>query len=150
MGMRKGWLYTREEIMWFVKNNSKFIWNKEEQYNLLEYRPNKKKFFGGEPISKYNRYTNIWTDITEESFNTKYKSFKNIGHFTPKPIQSIERIIKLHSKEDDIVLDCFGGSGTTAIACINLNRNYILIEKDKEIFSIAQNRIKEHLEKLKC
>ena len=33
IGMRKGWLYTREEIMWWVKDNKKFIWNKNEQYS---------------------------------------------------------------------------------------------------------------------
>ncbi len=37
IGMRRGWLYTREEIMWFVKDNKKFIWNKKEQYSTEKY-----------------------------------------------------------------------------------------------------------------
>ena len=40
IGMRKGWLYTREEVMWWVKDNKKFIWNKEEQYSEEPQAPN--------------------------------------------------------------------------------------------------------------
>ena len=53
----------------------------------------------------------------------------------------MERIIKLHTKENDLVLDCFAGSGTTGVACKRLNRNFILIEKEKEYFSIIEDRL---------
>ena len=45
------------------------------------------------------------------------------------------------SNEGDTVLDCFMGSGTTGVACKNLNRNFIGIEKDETYFKIAQDRI---------
>jgi site-specific DNA-methyltransferase (adenine-specific) len=142
IGMRKGWLYTREEVMWFVKNNKKFIWNVDGQYSE-ELRLHKHGFNGGKTKSEFKRWTNVWTDVVEESFDTKFKSSTNVGHFTPKPLKAIERIIKLHTKEHDIVLDCFMGSGTTAIAAINLNRNFIGFELDSDICSAANNRIKE-------
>lgn len=66
-------------------------------------------------------------------------------HNTMKPIKLIERFIKLSSNENDVVLDMFMGSGTTAIACINTNRNYIGFEMDKEFYNISQERIKEHM-----
>ena len=53
----------------------------------------------------------------------------------------MEYLIKLVSKEGAVVLDPFLGSGTTAIACINLNRNWIGIEREKEYIEIAQARI---------
>ena len=67
---------------------------------------------------------------------------KKIGHITPKPIELIKNIIKHSTDEGDLVLDCFGGSGTLAVACEELNRNFILIEKNKEYCKIAKNRLK--------
>ena len=64
-------------------------------------------------------------------------------HPTQKPADIIERIIKTSSNENATVLDCFMGSGTTAIACINTNRNYIGFELDKGYFDIANKRIQD-------
>lgn len=53
----------------------------------------------------------------------------NIDHPTPKKVNIVEQIMKNISNENDLILDCFSGSGTTAIACHNLKRNFICIEK---------------------
>lgn len=66
-------------------------------------------------------------------------------HPTQKPIDLMEYLIKTFSNENDIILDNCAGSGTTAIACINLNRKYILIEKERKYFDIIENRIKNHI-----
>lgn len=140
MGNRKGWLYTREEILWYVKDNKKFIWNKEEQYHNFCGTSNesKKRFKEGKGL----RISNVWTDIKEQQLNGK--NDKQL-HLTPKPVKAIERIIKVHTKENDIVLDCFMGSGTTAIACINTNRNYLGFELNKDYYELAKNRINKHI-----
>ena len=65
-------------------------------------------------------------------------------HPTQKPVALFEYLIKTYTNEGDLVLDNCAGSGTTAIACLNTNRNYILIEKDLEYYRIAKKRIKEH------
>ncbi len=142
IGMRKGWLYTREEIMWFVKNNKKFIWNKKEQYDSEKFVGERKFGFkehknGYKILSEYKRISNIWDNIPETSWNWKNK----MPHFTSKPVKAIERIIKLHTQKNDIVLDCFAGSGTTGIACKNMKRNYILIEKEPEYVNICKQRL---------
>ena len=62
-------------------------------------------------------------------------------HPTQKPIDLWEWLIKTYSNEGDLVLDPFMGSGTTGIACINTNRNFIGIEKDKKYFEIAKKRL---------
>lgn len=64
-------------------------------------------------------------------------------HSCEKPINILEKIIKTSSNENDTVLDCFMGSGSTGVACINTNRKFIGIEKDEKYFKIACNRIKE-------
>lgn len=70
--------------------------------------------------------------------------FKNesVGlHPTQKPINLIEYLIKTYTNVDDTVLDFTMGSGTTGVACFNLGRRFIGIEKDEDFFDIASNRI---------
>jgi len=62
-------------------------------------------------------------------------------HPTQKPIELMEYLVKTYTNPHDEVLDFAMGSGTTGLACKNLNRNFIGIEKIKEYFDIAQNRI---------
>ncbi len=63
-------------------------------------------------------------------------------HPTQKPIDLVEWLLKTYSNENEIILDNCMGSGTTGIACLNTNRNFIGIEKEKEYFDIAEKRIK--------
>ena len=67
-------------------------------------------------------------------------------HPTQKPIAFFEYLIKTYTNEGDTVLDCCAGSGTTVIACLNTNRNYICIEKEKKYFDIMKERITKHNE----
>ena len=60
---------------------------------------------------------------------------------TQKPVALIEYLIKTYTNEQETVLDFCMGSGTTGVACKNLNRNFIGIEKDADYFKIAQDRI---------
>lgn len=62
-------------------------------------------------------------------------------HPTQKPVQLMEHLLKIHSNENDIVLDPFAGSGSTGVACANLNRRFLGIELDKKYFEIAKERI---------
>ena len=72
---------------------------------------------------------------------TNRKDKKAFGHPTIKPLALIDKYLINHSKEGDVVLDPFMGSGTTGVACKNLNRKFIGIEKDETYFKIAQDRI---------
>lgn len=62
-------------------------------------------------------------------------------HPTQKPLALIEELVKTYSNESDTVLDNCMGSGTTGVACKNLNRNFYGIEKEKKYFDIAKERI---------
>jgi DNA modification methylase len=70
-----------------------------------------------------------------------YPPAENLGHITPKPVELIENIIRHSSNEGDIVLDCFIGSGTTAVAAARLNRNFIGFERESEYVRIANQRL---------
>jgi len=66
-------------------------------------------------------------------------------HITQKPLSLIEKLVTNSTKENDIVLDPFMGSGTTGVACVNTNRNFIGMELDENYFNIAKERIDQVL-----
>ena len=77
----------------------------------------------------------VWTFPTE--------SAKKIGHPAPFPIELPHRLINLYTYEDDVVLDPFCGSGTTCVAAIQNNRNYIGYDNVEEYVNLANDRISE-------
>jgi DNA modification methylase len=66
---------------------------------------------------------------------------KSSLHPTQKPVALFEYLIKTYTNEGDLVLDNCAGSGTTGVACKNLNRNFILIEKEPEYIDIINKRL---------
>ena len=83
------------------------------------------------------------TDVGKGSFTEKgLQPGKNI-HPTVKPVTLMSYLVTLGSRKNDVVLDPFSGSGTTGIACVFSERNYILIEREKEYFEILKARIKK-------
>lgn len=66
-------------------------------------------------------------------------------HPTQKPIELLEYLIKTYTNENEVVLDNCMGSGSTGVACINTNRNFIGIELDEKYFEIAKKRIEDVL-----
>ena len=84
-------------------------------------------------INEYKIKANIWS----------YTNHNKTGHPAPFPEKLAEDHIISWSNECDIILDPFMGSGTVGVACKNLNRDFIGIEKEKEYYKIATKRIKE-------
>jgi len=88
---------------------------------------------------KYEKYTQEYTNYPRQHLEIASESLTI--HPTQKPLALMEYLIKTYSNEDDTVLDFCMGSGTTGVACKNLNRNFIGIEKEEKYFNIATNRI---------
>jgi len=85
--------------------------------------------------------------IGKRDTNVLYFDRENdLFHPTQKPVSINGYLIKKSSAPKDIILDPFAGSGTTAIACIRLNRKYILIEKEEKYCEIAARRIETELD----
>jgi len=87
-------------------------------------------------------YSNLKNPGSVKYFNNREK---NRGlHPTQKPVALFEYLIKTYTNENDLVLDNCIGSGTTAVACQNLKRNFIGIEKEEKYCEIAKKRIEEN------
>ena len=94
----------------------------------------------------FNRLSDTY-DRCEYEYPLVSKS-ERVGHTTQKPIALMEEILRRHTNEGELVLDPFAGSSSTAIACINTNRDYICIEKEEEYYNMSETRISEHLSEM--
>jgi site-specific DNA-methyltransferase (adenine-specific) len=93
------------------------------------------------PLAHYNNKEVISTHKYPE--NTLIFQTETGTHPTQKPVALFEYLIKTYTNEGDLVLDNCAGSGTTGVACQNLNRNYILIEKEPKYYDIILKRLSE-------
>jgi len=97
--------------------------------------------YSANPVSRKS------TKNTGDRYPTSIVKFNNPTkyiHRTQKPTDLCEWLIKSYSNKGDNVLDFTMGSGSTGVACINTDRNFIGIEKDKDIFKIAKHRLFKH------
>ena len=91
--------------------------------------------------SVFNSVFNLWEGKKYKSNILKYKKDYTGFHPTQKPVLLLEDLIKTFSNEGDLVVDLTMGSGSTGVACQNLNRDFIGIELDDKYFQIAKDRI---------
>ena len=90
-------------------------------------------------------FNNIGVNEQKKTFNYPAPSSKTRFHPTQKPVELLNRLLRLHTNENDIVLDCFAGSMTTADACQELNRKSIMVELDEKFFELGVDRIKNRI-----
>ena len=133
-----------------VKSNGGGMWSLYTGNNILAQVPTREMWEKLQDVLEFNYpyedisatfniamgVTNVWNDID-------FYEEKRL-HPTQKPVKLIERIIRASSQEKMIILDPFMGSGSTAIACLNLNRHYIGIEKEKKYIEKINTRIEQH------
>ena len=132
----------------FVKNNSNCPYNPQ----MVEGIPYEiKQGKGGDAVVREGSRTgqNIITKNSGTRYPNaiqKFNSDKEKLHPTQKPVALLEYLIKTYTNENDTVLDFTMGSGSTGVACKNLNREFIGIELDKTYFDMASKRIDNEME----
>ena len=118
---------------------------------MLCYEKDKRKTFNPAKLKESNIYSNA--GIKNTVYHKKDNGwqmpksiihFKNGGkmiHPTQKPLELFEYLIKTYTNEGELVLDNTAGSGTTAIACLNTNRQFIVMEKEQKYYDIILKRV---------
>lgn len=141
-------LRCHEDIMIFYR--------KPGTYNpQMEYAPDRRNHSRGKGEHKLkNQVYGDFTPLADENI-TDYKYPRSVikvnkehfcrgdEHPTQKPVKLIEWLVKTYSNEGDVVLDNCMGSGTTAVACLNTNRNFIGFEITREYYDLSMKRIDE-------
>ena len=98
---------------------------------------------------KYTATFNLWQGGKSKSNVLEYKKDGDGYHPTQKPVALLQDLIQTYSNDGNTVLDFTMGSGSTGVACVNTNRNFIGIELDEGYFNIARKRIEEAQEQIK-
>ena len=140
----------RGEIIWQKSKgaNANFAWGSWlsasnpvirdiHEYCLVFSKDSFKKSSKGESTIEKEEFM----ESTLSIWNINPARAKKIGHPAPFPVELPQKFINLYSYKDDLILDPFIGSGTTAIAAKNLKRNFVGYEIEKEYIDIANNRL---------
>lgn len=142
-GSTKFWKNNSEDI-WLFSKSKKYYFNAEavktRKKVIAPYRNNGKPKDWVESDDGNFRLTyasNIWTDITIPFWSMP----ENTPHPTQKPEKILAKIILASSKENDVVFDGFAGVGTTGVVAKKLNRNFVMIEQEKEYCLYAMKRL---------
>jgi site-specific DNA-methyltransferase (adenine-specific) len=140
-------LRLHEHILVFYKKQPTY----NQQFTKGEpYTINRKANYKGET---YNKQTETFKENEGFRHPVSVLEFPNPriknGHPTQKPVELFKWLIKAYTNKGDIVLDNCIGSGTTAVACLETNRDYIGIELNKKYCDMSKKRIKETIESYK-
>lgn len=131
-------LKSHENILVFSKSQT--LYNPQMEKGEVHHRGQKAQSKQTEVYGKF-RFDLYYSD----EYYPKSIRFENVQergvHPTQKPVTLFEYLVKTYTNEDMLVLDNCMGSGTTGVACKNLNRNFIGMELDEKYFEIAKNRI---------
>jgi site-specific DNA-methyltransferase (adenine-specific) len=145
-------LKTHESILVFSKgvtvhasqSSNRMVYNPQgliEVNRTLKNPISERSSVFGKRKNQHKEYKQEYTNYPKSIL--KFDSENDRVHPTQKPVPLFEYLIKTYTNEGETVLDNCLGSGTTAVACINTNRNFIGIEKEQEYCEIANKRIHE-------
>ena len=151
-GAKRRYSNGQETVLFFTKNNH-HIFNYNairlpyESVGRIEHAKNKgilkdgKRWF---PNPEGRLCGEVWHITSERHKNKINGRTQKMSHLTPKPVEMIERIIKASSKKGDLVLDCFVGSGTTAVVSKKLGRNFVCCDSDENYVKLAQKNLESY------
>ena len=135
-----------------IQENICVFYKKQPTYNpSMTKRDTPIKATSGSTFSEVSMVKNF-NNIENKVYDFKYPesivlfprilgtSKEKTGHPTQKPIELFEYLIKTYTNENDLILDNCAGSGTTAIACLNTNRQFIIMEKEQKYYDIILKR----------
>ena len=136
----------------FTKNGGKMnyfpqMWGEAKNTNTNTTAGKSLKSWNGRMRDDYNIVSKNDTGKRFPESIIEFKTDKDKLHPTQKPVALLEYLIKTYTNEGETVLDNCMGSGSTGLACVNLNRSFIGIEMDDKYFEIASNRINDHIKK---
>jgi site-specific DNA-methyltransferase (adenine-specific) len=129
---RKKWPAKHDNILWYARDAGNYIFNYEDIERIPYMSPG---LVGEEKARRGKLPTDTWWH-TIVGTNSREKT----GYPTQKPLGIIRRIIQASSRPGDVVLDFFAGSGTTAAACLELGRQFILVDDNPQAIRTMKKR----------
>ena len=129
---KRKWSAKHDNILWYAKDPEHYTFNYDEMDRIPYMAPG---LVGAEKAARGKTPTDVWWH-TIVSPNSREKT----GYATQKPLAVISRIVKIHSRKGDTLLDFFAGSGTLGEAAARLERNCILVDNNPEAIAVMKRR----------
>lgn len=133
---KRRWSAKHDNILWYAKDPENYVFNYEDIDRIPYMAPG---LVGPEKAARGKTPTDTWWH-TIVSPTGKEKT----GYPTQKPLGIIERIVRLHSRPGDTVMDFFAGSGTVGEACAKLGRNYVLVDSSAAAIEVMTKRLSQY------
>ncbi len=130
------WPAKHDNILWYVRDPESYVFDMDEMDRIPYMAPG---LVGEEKARRGKTPTDVWWH-TIVSPTGKEKT----GYATQKPLGILERIVKVHSRPGDLVVDFFAGSGTTGEAAAKNGRRFLLVDDNPEAFEIMARRLEAH------
>ena len=141
-GVSKNCYPKKHDIILFYSKSDKYYFNNEKKpysalssQNLLWKHRNKKRL---DELNDGTPVTDVWTDL---KFKINYQEEEYTGYATQKTKELLNRIVLASTNEGDLVADYYLGSGTTAVVCKELNRNFVGCDINPRAVEIAKKRM---------
>ena len=136
----KRWPAKHDNILWYTRHPEQYTFELGETDRIPYMAP---KLVGPEKAARGKTPTDVWWH-TIVSPTGKEKT----GYATQKPLGILERIVRVHSRPGDRMLDFFAGSGTTGLAARRNGRSFILVDESTEAIAVMEKRLEMHAETL--
>ncbi len=130
---RRRWSPKHDTILWYVKDPRRYTFDFDAMDRIPYMAPG---LVGAEKAARGKTPTDVWWHTIVATSGKE-----RTGYPTQKPLGVLERIIKVHSRRGDRVLDCFAGSGTTGEAAIRLGRSAVLIDDNEAAIEVMRRRL---------
>jgi site-specific DNA-methyltransferase (adenine-specific) len=130
------WPAKHDTILWYALDPDSYVFNYEEIDRIPYMAPD---LVGEEKAERGKTPTDVWWHTIVPT-----SGHEKTGYPTQKPLGILNRIIKVHSRPGDVVLDFFAGSGTTGDAAARHGRGFVLVDSRPEAVTIAATRLAEH------
>lgn len=130
---RKKWSTKHDSILWYVKDPGNYTFNYEEMDRIPYMAPG---LVGREKAARGKTPTDVWWHTIVPTSGKE-----RTGYPTQKPLGILTRIVKVHSRPGDLLLDFFAGSGTLGEAAARLGREFVLIDNNPEAAEIMARRL---------
>ena len=127
------WPAKHDNILWYAKDPENYVFNYDAIDRIPYMAPD---LVGPDKAARGKIPTDVWW-MTIVPTNSKEKT----GYPTQKPIKLLNRIVQVHSKEGDTVLDFFAGSGTTGVAAAKAQRRFLLMDSNPDAIRVMADRL---------
>ncbi|HEY5381747.1 MAG TPA: site-specific DNA-methyltransferase [Acidobacteriaceae bacterium] len=134
---KQKWSGKHDNILWYTKHPTKFTFNLDVVDRIPYMAPD---LVGPEKAARGKTPTDVWWHTIVPT-----NGAEKTGYATQKPLGIVERIVKVHSNESDLCLDCFAGSGTLGEAAAKNGRKFLLVDSNPEAVRVMEKRLKKYI-----